>query len=47
MIQNRIIIFRNDETIREYNKDVNQDKDEKDVPQLESLEYIGALESCQ
>ena len=31
-IQTRIIIFRNDETITEYKKDVPQDKDGKDVP---------------
>ena len=40
MIQIRIIISRNDETIREYKKNVDQDKDGEDVPKLESAEVI-------
>ena len=40
MIQIRIIIFRNDETIREYKKNVDQDKDGEDVPKLESVEVV-------
>ena len=37
-IQTRIIILRNDETIREYKKGLGQDKDGEDVPKLESVE---------
>ena len=36
----RIIIFRNDETIKEHKKDVDQDKDGEDVPKLESVEVV-------
>ena len=39
-MQIRIIIFRKDETIREYKKKVDQDKDEEDVPKLESVEVV-------
>ena len=39
-MQTRIIIFRNDETIREYKKDVDQDKDGEDVPKLESVKVV-------
>ena len=40
MIQTGIIISRNDETIREYKKKVDQDKDREDVPKLESVEIV-------
>ena len=36
----RINIFRNDQTIREHKKDVDQDKDREDVPKLESVEVV-------
>ena len=40
----RIIIFRNDETIKEHKKDVDPDKDGEDVPKLKSVEV--ALVHC-
>ena len=36
----RINIFRNDQTIREHKKDVDQDKVREDVPKLESVEVV-------
>ena len=39
-LQIRIIIFRNNESIREYKKDVDQNKDGEDVPKLESVEVV-------
>ena len=37
-MQIRIIIFRNDETIKSTTTDVDQDKDGEDVPKIESVE---------
>ena len=39
-LQIRIIIFRNNESIREHKKDVDQNKDGEDVPKLESVEVV-------
>ena len=39
-LQIRITIFRNNESIREYKEDVDQNKDGEDVPKLESVEVV-------
>ena len=39
-MQIRIILSRNNETIREHKKDADQDKDGEDVPKLESVEVV-------
>ena len=42
MLQTRTVISRNNETIREYKKkeDVDKDKDREGVPKLESVEVV-------
>ena len=37
MVKTRIIISWNNEIIRKYKKDVNQDKDGEDVPKIETV----------
>ena len=39
-LQIRITIFRNNESIRDYKEDVDQNKDGEDVPKLESVEVV-------
>ena len=39
-LQTRIVVSRNNETIREYKKDVDKDKGGEDVPKLESAEVF-------
>ena len=34
------VISRNNETIREYKKDIDKDRDREDVPKLESVEVV-------